>query len=84
MSTDLFDDYHAWFPGTKIELVNGQLIIGNSLIHSRRLLQQILRGWGIEAIVGQLIEQPLIQLIDASRELTEAEEGMMLAGVVDI
>jgi Putative restriction endonuclease len=52
MSTDLFDDYHAWFPGTKIELVNGQLIIGNSLIHSRRLLQQILRGWGIEAIVA--------------------------------
>jgi hypothetical protein len=52
MSTDLFDDYHSWFPGTKIELVNGQLIIGNSLTHSRRLLQQILRGWGIEAIVA--------------------------------
>jgi Putative restriction endonuclease len=52
MSTDLFDDYHTWFPGTKIELVNGQLIIGNSLTHSRRLLQQILRGWGMEAIVA--------------------------------
>jgi hypothetical protein len=52
MSTDLFDDYHAWFPGTKIELVKGQLVIGNSLIHSRRLLQQILRGWGVESIVA--------------------------------
>ncbi|MCU0570269.1 MAG: hypothetical protein MUF49_27305 [Oculatellaceae cyanobacterium Prado106] len=59
----LLDEYHDWFPGTKIELVNGQLIIGNSLIHSRRLLQQILHVgiatvWQEElgAIAGRLHE----------------------------
>jgi hypothetical protein len=36
------------------------------------------------AIVQQLSEEPLIQLIDASRELTEAEERMMLAGIVEL
>jgi hypothetical protein len=35
-------------------------------------------------IVQELSEQPLIQLIDASRALTKAEEGMMLAGMVDL
>jgi hypothetical protein len=68
MSTHLSDDYHDWFPGTKIELVNGQLIIGSSLIHNRRLLQQILRGWGIEAIVAlapaQLWWDALSQVFD--------------------
>ena len=57
MSDSLFEEYHNWFPGTKIELVNGQLIIGDRLIHGRRLLQQILRGWEIEAIVALAPEQ---------------------------
>jgi hypothetical protein len=51
MSTLLLDEYD-WLPGSKIELVNGQLIVGDSLTHSRRLLHQILRGWGIEALVA--------------------------------
>lgn len=52
MFASLLEDYHAWSPGSKIELVNGQLIIGDSLVHSRRLLSQILRGWGVEAIAA--------------------------------
>ncbi|MBD2104125.1 hypothetical protein [Leptolyngbya sp. FACHB-261] len=50
ISASLLDDYRAWSPGSKIELVNGQLIVEDSLVHSRRLLSQILRGWGMEAI----------------------------------
>ena len=52
MPKSLLDEYFAWLPGTKIELVDGQLIIGDSLTHSRLLLSQILRGWGIEAVVA--------------------------------
>lgn len=48
----LLDEYHAWSSGSKIELVNGQLVLGDRLTHSWRLLSQILRGWGIEAIVA--------------------------------
>ncbi len=51
MSVSL-DEYHAWTPGTKIELVDGQLVIGDSLSHSRRLLSQILRSWGIESLLA--------------------------------
>ncbi|KAM3116304.1 Uma2 family endonuclease [Phormidesmis sp. 146-33] len=57
MSVSLLDDYLAWSPGSKIELVNGQLIVGDSLVHSRRLLSQILRGWGVEAIAALAPEQ---------------------------
>lgn len=52
MPVSLIDEYLAWSPGSKIELVNGQLIVGDSLIHSRLLLSQILRGWGVEAVVA--------------------------------
>lgn len=57
MAASLLDDYHAWSPGSKIELVNGQLIVGDSLVHSQRLLSQILRGWGVEAIAALASEQ---------------------------
>lgn len=46
-----FDDWLAWAPGSKLELLNGQLIVGDSLTHSRLLLSQILRGWGIPALL---------------------------------
>lgn len=51
------DEYLAWSPGSKIELVNGQLIVGDSLTHSLLLLSQILRGWGVEAVVALAPEE---------------------------
>lgn len=69
MSASLLDEYHAWSPGSKIELVQGKLIVGDSLVHSRRLLSQILRGWGAEAIVALAPErlwwQALLHSFDA-------------------
>lgn len=52
MPQSLLDEDYAWSSGSKIELVDGQLIVGDSLTHSRLLLSQILRGWGIEAVVA--------------------------------
>lgn len=57
MPQSLLDEYCAWSSGSKIELVDGQLIVGDSLTHSRLLLSQILRGWGIEAIVALARQQ---------------------------
>lgn len=48
----LFDDYRAWAHGSRIELVNGKLVVGKSLSHSRLLLHQILRGWGLKAAIA--------------------------------
>ena len=36
-------------PERKIELVEGRLIVGNSLAGSRLLLDHILRGWRVDA-----------------------------------
>ena len=52
MPVSLMDEYLAWSPGSRIELVDGQLVVGDSLTHSRLLLSQILRGWGVDAVVA--------------------------------
>ncbi|NJL20024.1 MAG: Uma2 family endonuclease [Leptolyngbyaceae cyanobacterium SM1_3_5] len=52
MASDLFDEYILWEPRTKLELIDGQLVVGKSATHSRRLLSQILRGWGLEAAIA--------------------------------
>jgi len=52
MTLDLFEEYLRWQPRTKIELVDGQLIVGNTLSGSHLLFSQILRGWGAEAAVA--------------------------------
>lgn len=52
MVSDLLDEYTQWAPRTKLELLDGQLIVGKSVTHSRLLLSQILRGWGLEAAIA--------------------------------
>ena len=53
MTVSLIDEYIAsWSPGSKkIELMEGKLIVGDRLAHSRLLLSQILRGWGMDAAI---------------------------------
>lgn len=52
--TSLLKAHWAWTPGSrKIERVSGQLIVSDNLIHSARLLSQILRGWGIVALASE-------------------------------
>ena len=76
MPDSLFDEYD-WSPGSKIELVDGKLIVGDSLTHSRLLLSQILRGWGIEAVVALAPEllwwQALSQVFSAPVIINLAE-----------
>ncbi|GAP97977.1 Uma2 family endonuclease [Leptolyngbya sp. NIES-2104] len=51
--TDLLQEHRAWTPGSrKLELIHGQLRVGDHATHSLRLLKQILRGWGMDAIVA--------------------------------
>ncbi|MGF1524009.1 MAG: Uma2 family endonuclease [Leptolyngbyaceae cyanobacterium] len=47
-----FEDFVNHHPENKLELINGQLIVGNSLVGSRLLLRQILQGWGAEAAIA--------------------------------
>ena len=47
----LLDEYLELCHSTKIELLHNRLIVGESDNHTQHLLQQILRGWGLEAAI---------------------------------
>jgi len=49
---ELFQDFTEHHPEGKLELIEGSLIAGNSLIGSRLLLRQILQGWKADAAVA--------------------------------
>ena len=61
-----FSYYDAHSPERKMELVDGRLIVGNSIEGSRLLLDHILRGWSIDAAAAiGTIEQWIAALCDA-------------------
>ena len=45
------DEWCCWPSGSKLELLNGQLIVSDRIAHSRLLLSHILRGWGSPAAI---------------------------------
>jgi hypothetical protein len=45
----LFDNWINHNPEGKLKLIEGQLIVGNSLVGSWLLLRQILQGWRADA-----------------------------------
>lgn len=57
MNSNLFGDFCRRGTESKLELIDGKLIVGNSIVGSRLLLRQILQGWGAEAAVA--IESPI-------------------------
>jgi hypothetical protein len=46
---DIFEKFERETPEPKLELIEGQLIIGNSLAGSRYYLRDVLTGWGTQA-----------------------------------
>ena len=73
MNSDLFNDYCRQGTEGKLELIDGKLIVGNTIVGSRLLLRQILIGWGLEAAIA-LAPIPLwIEALSASLELEQFE-----------
>jgi Putative restriction endonuclease len=48
---EFMEEYLELTQGAKIELLDGRLVIGDSPNHTKRLLHQLLRGWGLEAAI---------------------------------
>lgn len=74
MNSNLFGDFCRRGTESKLELIDGKLIVGNSIVGSRLLLRQILQGWGAEAAVA--IKSPIslwIKALVANLELNPAE-----------
>lgn len=68
MTSELLDEYLQWQAKTKIELVDGQLIIGKNKSLSRLLFNQILRGWGALSAVALAPEQLWWQALSSAFE----------------
>ncbi|BAZ16061.1 hypothetical protein NIES4071_79360 [Calothrix sp. NIES-4071] len=49
---ELFDNFCDYGAEGKLELIDSQLIVGNSIVGSRLLLRHILQGWGAGAGVA--------------------------------
>jgi hypothetical protein len=55
MDSDFMDEIaklEANRPEIRLELVDGQLLIGGNLTGSRWLMREILQGWGLESAIG--------------------------------
>lgn len=50
--TDAIDEFEATSPEMRLELVDGQLVIGGSLTGSCWLLREIVQGWGMESAIA--------------------------------
>ncbi|NEQ54811.1 MAG: hypothetical protein F6K11_32595 [Leptolyngbya sp. SIO3F4] len=51
-ASELFDTWLKFRPESKLELIDGQLVVGNSLAGSRLLLRQLLQGWSVGAAIA--------------------------------
>ncbi len=49
---ELFESFSYHRPEGKLELIEGRLIVGNTLVGSRLLLRQILQGWRADAAIA--------------------------------
>lgn len=67
---NLMDEYLALTHGAKIELLDGGLVIGDSPNHTKRLLHQILRGWGLEAAIVLAPESLWLEALTQAFSLT--------------
>lgn len=69
-ASELFDNWINNKPESKLELIDGQLVVGNSLIGSRLLLRQILQGWRAEAAVALAPVETWFQALAVGYDLT--------------
>ncbi|NJL40162.1 MAG: Uma2 family endonuclease [Leptolyngbyaceae cyanobacterium RM2_2_4] len=67
---ELFHDFSEHHPEGKLELIDGKLIVGNSLVGSRLLLRQILQGWKADAAVALAPIEIWIEAIKAGFNLS--------------
>jgi len=58
MTHDEFEQWWGRLPESKLELIDGKLIVGNSLSGSQLLFRMILEGWGAAAVVA-LVDRKL-------------------------
>jgi hypothetical protein len=77
-TSELFDTWINNKPESKLELIDGRLIVGNSLTGSRLLLRQILQGWRADAAIALAPMETWLQSLAAGYDLTLLQTGSHL------
>ena len=72
MTSKLFDEFVDAGPEAKLELIESQLVVGNTLVGSRLLLRQILTGWGAKAAIAFA---PIEEWLEALRVTYDAPKA---------
>ncbi|MBW4637182.1 MAG: Uma2 family endonuclease [Gloeocapsa sp. UFS-A4-WI-NPMV-4B04] len=74
MTSKLFDEFVDAGPEAKLELIESQLVVGNTLVGSRLLLRQILTGWGAGAAIAFA---PIEEWLEALRVTYDAPKAYL-------
>lgn len=74
LTDEEFERFIRAWPESKLELLEGKLLVGNCLDGSRLLFQQILRGWKAEAAVALGAPEQWLQALQAAFGLPIADQ----------
>lgn len=72
---ELFHDWSEHRPEGKLELIEGKLIVGNSLVGSRLMLRQILQGWKADAAVAFASPEMWVEALKAGFGLSASAQS---------
>jgi len=74
-TSELFDNWLNCKTESKLELIDGKLVVGNSLVGSRLLLRQILQGWGAEAAIALAPIETWLSALAVGYELRPVQDS---------
>ncbi len=81
---ELFESFSRHRPEGKLELIDGRLIVGNTIVGSRLLLRQILQGWKADAAIAFAPIEKWIEALQVGYHLSCSIAGQDTSDALDI
>lgn len=81
---ELFESFSRHRPEGKLELIEGRLIVGNTIDGSRLLLRQILQGWKADAAIAFAPVDQWIEALQVGYHLPCSVEGRHTSDALDV
>lgn len=80
----LFESFSHHRPEGKLKLIAGRLIVGNTIVGSRLLLQQILQGWRADAAIALAPIETWVEALKRGFHLGCSTEGSELETTLNV
>ncbi|MBD2068664.1 Uma2 family endonuclease [Leptolyngbya sp. FACHB-671] len=81
---ELFESFSNHRPEGKLELVEGRLVVGNTIVGSRLLLRQVLQGWRADAAIALAPMNLWIEALQVGFNLPSSTEGDRFSVLQDL